>query len=295
MSWMESNIDFLDVLASQQQESSFTPDLLDLISSLPVDNESQYPMTVFNDLNTILQTGQDAVLTPPESPEQVLPVIKLEETNLSGEDHPLSPCEEPSFLAQDVSGEKEVFQDAMDFNCIVLSEQHVEAELQDSPDFIGSPLSADDVESMLSSSGPASPQSPTTSSFIQSSPELYKVIATPSNVSHRFSPYSKQRPEPKQKSLRSRAKKDSKKLDVLVETEVLDNLDKKDRKRLQNKNAAIRYRQKKKEEAKNVYSEVETLENYNQELKTKVEDLEREVRYMKNLMQEIQKAKGLVQ
>merc|ERR1712043_93742 len=107
-------------------------------------------------------------------------------------------------------------------------------------------------------------------SIIQSSPELYKVIATPSNLSARFSPYSKVKTESKDESGECSS------LEELMpeDGEVFStNLGKKERKKLQNKNAAIRYRQKKKMEVQCIVSEVQDLEDRNQDLKTKVDDL----------------------
>lgn len=72
----------------------------------------------------------------------------------------------------------------------------------------------------------------------------------------------------------------------------LQQLSKKERKRLQNKNAAIRYRQKMKAEAKTRVSEEEELLAENLRLKEKVEDLQREIRYVANLMEEVKKARS---
>jgi hypothetical protein len=70
--------------------------------------------------------------------------------------------------------------------------------------------------------------------------------------------------------------------------------ERKERKKQQNRSAALKYRQKKKEEKGTVTGEVEQLEERNKELKDKVDSISREINYLKDLMAEVYKAKGLV-
>lgn len=70
--------------------------------------------------------------------------------------------------------------------------------------------------------------------------------------------------------------------------------DRKERKKEQNRTAALKYRQKKKEETGTVTGEVEQLEERNTELKDKVDSISREINYLKDLLAEVYKAKGLV-
>lgn len=67
--------------------------------------------------------------------------------------------------------------------------------------------------------------------------------------------------------------------------------DKKQRKKQQNKDAATRYRQKKKMEQGTVSQELEQLEERNGNLKDKVDQMTKEIRYLKNLLVDVQKAK----
>lgn len=71
-------------------------------------------------------------------------------------------------------------------------------------------------------------------------------------------------------------------------------LDRHERKKQQNKDAALRYRLKKKQEAGIVCSEVDELETRNTQLKDTVEQMTREIKYLKNLLSDVYKAKGFV-
>ncbi len=72
------------------------------------------------------------------------------------------------------------------------------------------------------------------------------------------------------------------------------NGDRKERKKQQNRSAALRYRQKKKTEKGSVDGECEILQERNTELKDKVDSISREINYLKDLLAEVYKAKGLV-
>jgi len=140
-------------------------------------------------------------------------------------------------------------------------------------DSILSPISVEDVESLLSS-GPASPSSTfEDSGFVDdlSDDPSYSpgpVKGSRQHASERPAPYHKRGPK----------------------TSCSDS---KQRKKIQNKDAALRYRQKKKAESKSAEVECAELEKKNEELKDKVDGLSREIGYLKDLMSEVYKAKGL--
>jgi len=159
---------------------------------------------------------------------------------------------------------------------------------------VNSLLTVDDVESTISFSGPSPPQDVNKNvNIFQSSPELFKVISTTFPKS--FSPYpgtsKKASKSPKSKPVTPSKRKAAKEVPEHI---ILEQLDKKGRKKLQNKNAAIRYRMKKKGEAESEKTEVNQLEEVNTDLINKVDDIQREIRYMKNLMGDILKAKGII-
>lgn len=253
-------------------------------------------------------------LTPPDSPEQVTPVIKLDPefsdgqliSIVSPQDislHALIKSEvnpeltfvdytSPTlFLNEQLDTTPELIEESEIFSLPFTSAiGNVSEQVLSTVDHSSSD-SSDDGDSVLSLSEASSSPKPNIESLIQSSPELYKVIATPSSA--RFSPYTKIKGE--QKELKTRKSKKGKlSLEIDPEETFSNHPGKKERKKLQNKNAAIRYRQKKKAEVEGIVSEVQGLEDKNNDLKSKVEDLNREIKYMKNLMEEIYKAKGLV-
>ena len=131
-----------------------------------------------------------------------------------------------------------------------------------SPDTSLSYISADDIESILSS-GPSSPEASPGTSDSDWSPK------------ERSTPYSR---SPKSKTTSPKTKITDRKL----------------RKKEQNKTAALRYRLKKRAEQDQFVDETTQLEKRNQELKDKVEQMTREIGYLKDLMQEVYKVKGLV-
>lgn len=175
----------------------------------------------------------------------------------------------------------------------------LDASINEGP--ILSPVSADDVESILSSS-PPSPGNGLTS-FIDtldasqnqldsgynslnvsaaSEPDSISVVSldnlmdpapgpepTAKEISARPAPYAKSG------GRRGRA-------------------DRKERKKEQNRSAALRYRQKKKEEKGSVQDECDELEERNKELKEKVDSISREINYLKDLLAEVYKARGVV-
>ena len=173
--------------------------------------------------------------------------------------------------------------------------------------FLQSPLSPDDVESVLSSACsplpstplPSSPSSSTVDttclysddgSLSLSSSDLYKVVENREKT--RGTPYSRPQKSPKA-SGKSKGRKQTASISPSPSELELEMMSKKDRKKLQNKNAAIRYRMKKKVESDQKKVEVDDLESTNSELHDKVEELTREIKYMKDLINDVRKAQGL--
>lgn len=168
----------------------------------------------------------------------------------------------------------------------------------DNVEFIGSPLSAEDVESLLSSSAP-SPSSSVDGSCLHTknstqleSTDLYKLITNVTKgQKSRGSPYS--RTQADTKGTKSKGRRQTASVGPSPGELELELMTKKDRKKLQNKNAAIRYRMKKKEETETIRNEESELEEVNKELTEKVEQLTREIKYMKDLISDVRKARGL--
>lgn len=146
-----------------------------------------------------------------------------------------------------------------------------------------SPLSASEVENLLSGSEPSSPEQCISDPDYCPSDEDYK----PPSVKRTSKSKSSKQPKTKG-SKSSRASPYEVPFEVPTE-----GMSKKERKKLQNKNAAIRYRMKKRSEMGVVKSEEDTLLSRNVELKDQVDTLNREIKYMKDLMTEVFKAKGL--
>ncbi|KAK3592674.1 hypothetical protein CHS0354_015976 [Potamilus streckersoni] len=139
-----------------------------------------------------------------------------------------------------------------------------------------SPISQEDIDSILSSSPPTSP-----SDFLRmgdSSNDGYVEMETESVVSPgssfecKVSKSKRSRPEP-----------------YCIEN---GHGGRKEKKKVQNKNAATRYRIKKKAEKEALQTDESKLVEKNKDLREKVESLQREISYMKDLMAEIYKAKG---
>lgn len=223
-------------------------------------NESSVPLPV-------LKT--DSFLSPPESPDQ--------------SDAALSNCTDTSdnLTSTVFDNEQTSLPDLYteDLTSVSISDENCT--------FVG------DISS-LSFTVPSSPdsnsQASQNSSLIESSPELYKVICTNSPRSTPYPTSTPKRQKIKTTQYRPRKRQPAQ---PVPEHVIMEEMDKKDRKKLQNKNAAIRYRMKKKEEAVDIVAEERELEDINTNLKTKVDDLQREIKYMKNLMKDICKAKGI--
>ncbi|XP_050394941.2 uncharacterized protein LOC126812531 [Patella vulgata] len=201
------------------------------------------------ELNTGFQGSSISSLSE-AAKTQVLPVISLDDSGISSLDSSL--CEGNASTV----------------------------DLNDVEDVMHSPLSASDVDSLLSSP-PTSPSS----TFCHS--ELFKLMTqpTPADLSLSKSTSVKST-APTQSAIRKSKVKSVSKDGLEIEF-----LNKKEKKKLQNKNAAIRYRQKKKIESDEIKKEEDELELKNKTLSDKVEELQREIIYMKNLMSEVYKAR----
>lgn len=146
----------------------------------------------------------------------------------------------------------------------------VDASEEVSAEAILSPVSLEEVESLLSSE-PCSPQS-VSDSVVESPKEMsyleaqLKAPLPPKRRGRQPAPYQK----------------------------VCKSTDRKQRKKQQNKDAALRYRMKKKEENSSITAECDELEEKNRQLKEKVDTMTREINYLKSLMAEVYKAKGLL-
>ncbi|KAK7506158.1 hypothetical protein BaRGS_00002270 [Batillaria attramentaria] len=224
-------------------------------------------------------------------------LLKQSEQNMQA-DAVLPPASSPS---PPTSPEAQV---APEIDCLALDLQETRdtgVDLQD-VEFIGSPLSADDVESLLSSAAPSPSTVDTSSLYGEStnsstvtcnSSDLYQLVANVTKgQKSRGSPYSRSQ-STSPKTPKSKGRKQTATISPGPSELELELMSKKDRKKLQNKNAAIRYRQKKKEECDTTKSELTELETVNEKLHEKVDQLQREVQYMKDLIQEVQKARGL--
>lgn len=294
--WMESAdiASFLDVLGDDPRHLLPVDDVprhllsVDDVPAFEVDSnnvevktepESVPPVIVLENVLTpseySIDSNSDFFLSPPESPEPITPVpIPL-------------PLESETALPFDawLDDHTESFT-SPEFNVISFGDNII--SLSNPVELCPTPNSAASPESSQSSlSVPSSPLSCQSSRIIDSSPELYKAISTSSI--NRFSPYQS---SPKQKVKKSKATRKPHAQPV-PEHVIMEELNKKDRKKMQNKNAAIRYRMKKREEAMGIKSEEDQLEDINTTLKAKVDDLQREIRYMKNLMIDVLKAKGI--
>ncbi|XP_067670795.1 activating transcription factor of chaperone-like [Haliotis asinina] len=248
--WME-NAGITEMLQSLVEDSASAMDVGSAPESLWEAADTSSEVKGHEILRSLIEQGLEPESTPPTPEAQVAPTINLD----ASVETPMSPI-----------------------------------HLTDMDGIMHSPLSAEDVESLLSGSEPSSPDSRITDS--ESGPstcsELQAMLLDNTPKSNgksrsRAAPYSK----PSGRSTKPKVK-DTVDTDIHVEF-----LSRKDKKKLQNKNAAIRYRQKKKAEAEEVKNEEQGLEGKNKELRDKVEQLSREIQYMKDLMAEVLKAKGV--
>lgn len=166
------------------------------------------------------------------------------------------------------------------------------ADVALSCDLILSPMSPEEVESLLSSE-PSSPQSTPLddSGSMDQDSSLSSEVSSADTLSELARELQKAAPAPRRKGSRSTRAAPYSKPATSREAKVVE---RKERKKQQNKDAALRYRQKKKAENCSALSECEQLEIRNKELHEKVDSMTREISYLKSLMAEVYKAKGLL-
>lgn len=152
---------------------------------------------------------------------------------------------------------------------------------------LASPISSDDIESLLSSE-PSSPEDSVTFQTVDTS-QLDESFT--SSIDSSFDQGIKTElvviRESKRKSKKQKPRSSPYDSDDSLY------FNKKDRKKVQNKNAATRYRVKKRQEKDTLQQQENSLYEKNRELREKVDSLQREITYMKELMNEIYKAKGV--
>lgn len=160
------------------------------------------------------------------------------------------------------------------------------AALFDSP--ILSPVSADDVDSLLSSSPPSPSEDATLASLFSSfsskpltstldDEQVGKVLCDgPQRASRdkaRSAPYTVPSTTPTASPRKPKA-------------------DRRERKKEQNRTAALRYREKKRSEQDILQDEADELTTKNDALRDKVDSISREIKYLKDLMAEVEKARS---
>lgn len=148
-----------------------------------------------------------------------------------------------------------------------------------------SPVSVDDIESLLSESGPSTsalstaPSSPQHSEHDDTFNSILFDLMSEGQTESAAGPAKKSKG--RKKAPYGSAKKDYDR-----------NLNRKERKKQQNKDAALRYRSKKRGEQDILNEQAAKLEERNKELKEKVDSISREIQYLKDLMSEVRKAKS---
>ena len=263
--WLDSNVDLLDLITDRQEpilppflgndESKMTA--LEILQSLADETEQELansnPSSPFASEKKDLNNG--IVEMPDESTSFLMGMLL--------NDNP------PTQFTEDVLQPKSVMDIDVDEHLI----------LEASASAILSPVSADDVESLLSSS----PCSPYGNDFSvgTASPEMLSDEDTADNT---WCPDSHRKKRVRGVPYHKASKNSS------VNNKISD---RKQRKKQQNRDAALKYRQKKKNESNDVDKQCLELEKHNDGLKDKVDQMTREIQYLKDLMKEVYKARGL--
>lgn len=161
------------------------------------------------------------------------------------------------------------------------------ASLFDSP--ILSPVSADDVESLLSS-GPPSPSEDVTLASLFSS-----FSSKPTTTLDNDQVVTVLRDGP-QRASRDKARSAPYTVPTTTSSQTASprkpKADRRERKKEQNRTAALRYRDKKRSEHDVVQQECDELNEKNDALREKVDSISREIKYLKDLMAEVEKARS---
>lgn len=281
--WLDTNTDLVDILTGevqhvQQQQvvvaSSPPPPVASsqdtsiesleaiqtmLLSDLPMDTTT--PSLVNADWS-----GSSVVYNPEVLPQQPsnADIDILEELNQAGLEQLLASAPDPNT-----------------------------ASLIDVP--VLSPVSADDIESLLSSSPPSPSEEQTLSSLFESFTSsssnnvtldskdveevLYRGPQRPVREKARTTPYTLSSTPSPSRPVSSRKSK--------VE-------DRRERKKQQNRTAALRYREKKRSQQDILEQEADELQKKNTALRDKVESIKKEMKYLKDLMAEVQRERSKV-
>lgn len=149
-----------------------------------------------------------------------------------------------------------------------------------------SPVSADDVESLLSSS----PQSPSEEVQLAS---LFSSLTDGSTTLNVDDVVSRVGPH---RSLREKAREAPYLVGAAATAPAnsprKSRTDRRERKKEQNRTAALRYREKKRSEQEIIQDECNELEVRNKALRDKVDSISREIKYLKDLMADVRKARS---
>lgn len=276
--WMDTNTDLLDLLTDDYQQQAFI-------------NQQQQQ-----------QATMDEILYPDSPEAAVVPHLTEMSSNLESLDMIQNLLGDFYVVAPAVSMDNREL-DLMVYNSepptdaeIDILEELNEAGLEellavdsstasmlDEP--ILSPVSADDVESLLSSNPPTPTHNMSLSSLFSSFTDSSFTVASDEDTSDWGSPgplrphkEKAQAAAPYEKPSSSRSKSKT--------------ADRRERKKEQNRTAALKYREKKRSEGDVKKTECELLEDRNNELKEKVDSMTREIKYLKDLMADVYKARA---
>ena len=314
ISWMDSRIDLLDLLA-QEGEYALESNS-DVANAITIDDVEDKAVKVLQDMAE--ETSQLLAVGSTSEPELQSAVVAQAADNLQSVVHTADgPTSVDHLLDMLTTG----MDPAIDVNSTV-----EDIPIQMDSDILTS-VTAEDVESILSSE-PSSPAVPNTLSFNELPPEqsnsllaqylmsdigttktspVYQSHLETSDLDSIISDVQSEDDDsdyvpssyrvsktPSTPYARRKAKSGSKSKSGTGTNKEARAMERKLRKKQQNKDAATRYRQKKREEAEQIDQECDKLEARNDELREKVDQMTREIGYLKNLLAEVYKARGLM-
>lgn len=296
--WMDSNVDLLQFLTGEE------------VAPLEPTSPVKTTMVEAEDVKSSITEADSAIAV------EILKSVAEDTTKMldSGSD----PAINESLIGSPADAAVD-WLDVLDVEVSQALESYAVADYNNGP--ILSPVTAEDVESILSS-GSSSPsqeisgewasilpmevdspdnsmQSPVFNEVNQSDLEclLLQVKCVPDDHNYQMLASPPATPDPVEgpSSGSSRPKPYSRKNTSRSSRKApkdAKQLDRHERKKQQNKDAALRYRLKKKQESSVISSEVDVLEERNTQLKDNVEQMTREIKYLKNLLSDVYKAKG---
>lgn len=282
--WLDINVDLLDLLADTHNQSGFSDSLVEDSGLPPIAPPQETQLTALEVLQSLADEAEKELASNNTFSEPSSPTAPLTVYIEGEQDSELTISRGSSsvlmeMLLQDnplfVHGENVHQQHSvMDIDV----DEHLVLEASAMP--ILSPVSPDDVESLLSS-GPCSPDSVAL--------ELSSVTSDPDYRPDNSSDGDMWLPQKQRKRGPRTAPytKSSKGASAAKLT------DRKQRKKQQNRDAALKYRQKKKAETNTTEAEYDVLEQRNTELKDKCDQMTREIKYLKDLMADVYHARGL--